>query len=194
LKNLEEQLGRVIVDWRGCQKCPALVSYRNKQVWGRVVGKPSQGGLMLIGEAPGAKEDKSGESFIGKSGEKLDRWIGRARIKDLFITNTVCCKPPRNRNPKYTELKNCWPRLQEMILILRPKVIITCGAVASNWILDTNKTMKGMIQSVYRWRLGDELKAKVVPIYHPSFLIRKRSPQLEDKMVKRLFCARGLSK
>ena len=94
--------------------------------------------LMLIGEAPGFYEDKEGKPFVGKAGQLLDKIfasVGLSREKDVYICNTLKCRPPENRNPLPEEKEACWEYLKAQIDIIKPKIILLCGNVAVQSIL-----------------------------------------------------------
>lgn len=186
-----ERLNDIVSDWMGCTDCD-LCKRRTQQVWLRIEGEPRINGIMLIGEAPGADEDKEGTPFVGKAGAKLNRLLIDANIDSIFITNTVMCRPPGNRNPTKYEMRACWPRLQRMIEIMKPSVIITVGNIPSHWILENDKSMRSLSEKIYNWRLGNILSAKVVPTYHPSFLLRQKSASLDRTVINRLKLAKGL--
>lgn len=149
---------------------------------------------MLIGEAPGADEDKTGIPFVGRAGKLLNEFLIKAgldRKKDLYIANTVKCRPPENRKPTKEEKIACEDNLKKQIDMVKPKVIILCGATAmESFIKDKKLTI-----SKARGQVFDLNGIKLVPIFHPSYLLRQHSMQkgsprdlmLEDlKMVKAL--------
>ncbi len=163
-----------------CQKCPELVKSRTKVVFG--CGN-EQAEILFIGEAPGANEDKQGLPFCGMSGKILNELLTSANLQreDIFITNTVLCRPPNNRNPAKDEIENCRERLNKLIEIMRPKVIVTIGNFATERILGKNgiKSMRGKVHSV----IFDGQEIKVVPVIHPaSYLYSGRNPQMLKEM------------
>ena len=124
-----------------CQKCP-LGQSRNKFVFG--VGDPNAS-LLLVGEAPGAEEDKLGEPFIGRAGKLLDKIlaaIGRNRQKDVYICNVMKCRPPNNRDPLRSEVDQCEPYLLHQIHLIKPKLIVALGRVAGQTLLNVDKSLK----------------------------------------------------
>lgn len=187
-----EDLNGIISDWTGCTDC-GLHEGRKSQVWFRAEGEIDKSGIMIIGEAAGADEDRHGIPFVGKAGAKLNRLLVDADIVDVFITNTVLCRPPNNRNPKRSELRACWPRLQRMIEVMEPSVIVCLGNVPAHWLLETDKSMRAMSGRVFDWSLGNILKAKVLPIYHPSYLLRQQSGALDNFVVERLGLAKRMA-
>jgi DNA polymerase len=133
--------------------------------------------LMLIGEAPGFYEDKEGKPFVGKAGQLLDRIfesVGLTRKKDVYICNTVKCRPPENRNPLPDEKDACWEYLKAQIDIIQPKIILLCGNVAVQSILGS---VGGITKIRGKWFHGGENvhEAKLMPIFHPSYLLRNDS-------------------
>ncbi|NOX20855.1 MAG: uracil-DNA glycosylase [Nitrospirae bacterium] len=148
-----------------CQRC-RLSQRRKNLVFGE--GNP-EARLMFIGEAPGAEEDLQGRPFVGPAGELLTRLINKMGFKreDVYIANTVKCRPPNNRKPREDELSQCMPFLKKQIDIINPTVIMTLGDVAA-------KALLGDIGSITRVR-GKLFKYKnipVVPTFHPSYLLR----------------------
>ena len=133
--------------------------------------------LMLIGEAPGFYEDKQGKPFVGKAGQLLDRIfasVGLSRQNDVYICNTIKCRPPDNRNPLPDEKEACWEYLKAQIDIIQPQIILLCGNVAVQSILGD---IGGITRIRGKWFNGDEKVhgAKLMPIFHPSYLLRNDS-------------------
>lgn len=135
--------------------------------------------VMLIGEAPGADEDVSGIPFVGRAGKLLSQLIeeaGISRDNDLYICNTVKCRPPENREPLPEEKEACAHYLEAQINIVRPKLIILCGATAASSFLG-----KGLKISQIRgnkYMLFDKIPATV--IFHPSYLLRNHSEEINS--------------
>ena len=133
--------------------------------------------IMLIGEAPGADEDKLGKPFVGRAGKLLNEFLknaGLERQKDLYIANTLKCRPPENRKPKKEEKVACEKFLHAQIKTIKPKVIVLCGATAMESFLD-----KKFKISKVRGEIFDNVAGykgiKFVPILHPSYLLRQHS-------------------
>ena len=155
-----------------CAKCP-LAESRTNVVFSDGTPNPK---LMLIGEAPGFYEDNQGQPFVGKAGQFLDRIfasVGFSR-KDIYICNTIKCRPPENRNPLPDEKEACWEYLKSQIDIIQPKIILLCGNVAVQSILGN---VGGITHIRGKWFDGDEKVhgAKLMPIFHPSYLLRNDS-------------------
>jgi DNA polymerase len=149
-----------------CQKCP-LGATRNKFVFG--AGDP-QANLMLVGEAPGAEEDRLGEPFVGRAGKLLDKIlkaINRSRSKDVYICNVLKCRPPNNRDPLTSEVEQCEPYLLKQIEIIRPKLIVALGRVAGKTLLKVEQPLKDM-----RGKLHDYFGIPLIVVYHPAALLR----------------------
>ena len=133
--------------------------------------------LMLIGEAPGFYEDNQGKPFVGKAGQLLDKIfdsVGLSRENDVYICNTIKCRPPENRNPLPDEKEACWEFLKAQIDIIKPQIILLCGNVAVQSILGD---IGGITKIRGKWFQGGEnvYSAKLMPIFHPSYLLRNDS-------------------
>jgi DNA polymerase len=135
-----------------------------------------QADLMFIGEAPGADEDQKGEPFVGRAGQLLTKIIEAIQIKreDVFIGNINRCRPPGNRAPTLPEAHTCRPYLLREIAIVRPKVIVVMGNTACQNLLDTKvgiTKLRGSFQDYYG--------IKVMPTFHPAYLLRDPSKKRE---------------
>lgn len=148
-----------------CKEC-ALGETRTKFVFG--TGNPNAD-AMLIGEAPGADEDKQGEPFVGRAGKLLTDILTAIQFKreDVFIANILKCRPPNNRDPKPEETDTCFPYLDKQIELVNPKIILCLGRVAANGLLNKKMTLG-------EWRKEEhEYKGiKVIVTYHPAALLR----------------------
>ena len=130
--------------------------------------------IMLIGEAPGKNEDETGLPFVGRAGKLLDQLLlsqNLTRKNDLYICNTVKCRPPENRVPTDFEKTQCRKYLEAQIEIIKPKIILLCGATAVKSILNIKEPIS-MIRG--QWIIGEN-GAKIMPIFHPSYLLRNSS-------------------
>ena len=158
-----------------CNKCPELVAQRqstnSKYVPGS--GNPSAQ-ILVIGEAPGAEEEKQGLPFVGKAGNLLTNILKAAGIErdQIFITNTVKCRPTANRDPLPCEAKNCRPFLDMQIKIINPKWIICFGRIASMYLLGKDENAK---MAELRIAKHEYQGRKVICTYHPSYLLRTPS-------------------
>ena len=149
----------------GCPRCK-LSKSRTNIVFGQ--GNPGAE-LMFVGEAPGRDEDEQGLAFVGRAGQLLTKIIeamGRKR-EDVYIANILKCRPPNNRNPEADEVASCRPFLEEQIRLISPKVIVTLGTFAAQALLETDEPI-GRMRG--RWRSAHG--ARVMPTFHPAFLLR----------------------
>ncbi|MEZ5405436.1 MAG: uracil-DNA glycosylase [Verrucomicrobiia bacterium] len=158
-----------------CQKCPHLVRSRTQVVFG--VGN-IDAELMLVGEAPGADEDRLGEPFVGRAGQLLNKMLeamGLSRDK-VYISNVLKCRPdmppgaPGNRKPTIEEMNTCLPYLKEQIELIQPKAIIALGATAVTGLLGVEAPI-GKLRG--RWLQFQDIA--VMPTYHPAYLLRNQS-------------------
>lgn len=167
-----EELQEIREKALNCEKCP-LCKTRTKVVFSDGTPNPK---LMLIGEAPGFYEDQQGKPFVGKAGQLLDKIfasVGLSR-KDIYICNTLKCRPPENRNPLPDEKEACWEYLKAQIDIIKPQIILLCGNVAVQSILPN---IGGITKIRGKWYQGGDIVhgAKLMPIFHPSYLLRNDS-------------------
>ena len=127
--------------------------------------------IMIIGEAPGREEDESGTPFVGRAGKLLDEilfYLGLDRNK-IFITNTVKCRPPENRNPENEEIVACKHYLKDQIAHIKPKLLILLGKVAANSILQKDMCMRDMRGKIFD---KNEYDLPIFVLYHPAFILR----------------------
>lgn len=139
-------------------------------------GPTYQPDLVLVGEAPGANEDREGIPFVGRAGKLLDELLEGAgtRRSQVTITNTVCCRPPGNRDPEWAEIDACHPNLMAQLKLTNARVGVTLGRVAASIILDDPKVSIGATRSVPFIKYD-----KVwVPTYHPAYALR--NPQAKS--------------
>jgi uracil-DNA glycosylase len=155
----------------GCIKC-GLHKTRTNTVFG--VGDENAD-WMLIGEAPGAEEDRLGDPFVGQAGKLLDNMlaaIGLSRRKNVYIANVLKCRPPGNRNPTPEEVAQCSPHLLQQIELIKPKLILAMGRFAAQTLLETSASIASL-----RGRLHRYAGVPLIVTYHPAYLLRT----LEDK-------------
>lgn len=165
LAQIREELG-------DCKRCK-LHSTRRNIVFG--VGA-EDAPLMFVGEAPGEQEDKRGEPFVGPAGELLTKMIeamGWTR-QSVYIANTVKCRPPNNRNPQPDELAQCTPFLDAQIRSIAPRIIVTLGRPAANHVLGRDAPI-----SALRGKFHDRGGVKVMPTFHPAYLLREPDKKKE---------------
>jgi len=125
---------------------------------------------MLVGEAPGAEEDRVGEPFVGQAGKLLDNMlaaVGLRRGHNVYIGNVIKCRPPGNRNPEPAEVAACAPYLVRQIALIQPKLIVALGRFAAQTLLDTDATIASLRGSVHRYA-----GVPLVVTYHPAYLLR----------------------
>ena len=132
--------------------------------------------LMVIGEGPGAEEDRRGLPFVGKAGQLLDKMlasIGRSRTENTFITNVNYWRPQGNRNPETDELAVCRPFVDRMIELVQPKLIIAAGGVPAVSLLASKDGIMKLRGNEYAYSTPDGFKAPMIPILHPAYLLRR---------------------
>ena len=181
------------IDWpelkvrvAACTRC-SLANGRTQTVFG--VGSLAAKWL-IVGEAPGAEEDRQGEPFVGRAGQLLNamlRAIGLAR-EEVFIANVLKCRPPGNRDPSAEEAAQCLPFLEQQIALLRPALMLAVGRIAAQNLLRTDVTLGRLRQQVHRFGLS---KVPLVVTYHPAYLLR--SPNEKRKAWEDLKFAREVS-
>ncbi|OGQ04414.1 MAG: uracil-DNA glycosylase [Deltaproteobacteria bacterium RIFCSPLOWO2_01_44_7] len=171
-KTLEE-IRAEIGDCKRCRLCEG----RKNIVFG--VGSP-KAQLMFIGEGPGRDEDIQGEPFVGRAGQLLTKIIEAMGLKrsTVYIANIAKCRPPENRAPLPDEAATCIPFLHQQIETIKPKVIVCLGSVAFQYLLETDQKISAM-----RGQWQEFRGIKVMPTYHPAFLLRNpdaKRPVWED--------------
>lgn len=158
----------------GCTRCP-LAAGRTKVVFGS--GDPAAD-LMFVGEGPGHDEDLQGEPFVGRSGKLLDRLLveemGLTRDR-VYITNTVKCRPPGNRDPLPVEVATCRAYLESQIDLIEPRVIVTLGNFAARLLLETTTGVSTLRGRSYPYPGRHAGTVAVVPTFHPSYVLRNGS-------------------
>jgi uracil-DNA glycosylase len=155
----------------GCTKC-GLHQARTQTVFG--VGDENAD-WMLIGEAPGAEEDRLGDPFVGQAGKLLDNMlaaIGLSRRENVYIANVLKCRPPGNRNPAPDEVEKCTPHLLKQIELIQPKLILAMGRFAAQTLLKSDASIASLRGRVHRYA-----GVPLIVTYHPAYLLRT----LEDK-------------
>jgi DNA polymerase len=184
-----ETLEAIRADLGDCHRCK-LAGGRKTIVFGQ--GNPGAR-LMFVGEAPGGDEDEQGLAFVGKAGQLLTKIIEAIgmRRKDVFIANVLKCRPPGNRNPEPDEIVQCQPFLERQIASIRPEVLVGLGKFGAHWLLKTAEPITRL-----RGRLGEFQGIKVMPTYHPAYLLRNpgaKKEVWEDMKVVRDLLARSRS-
>jgi DNA polymerase len=125
---------------------------------------------LLVGEAPGAEEDRLGEPFVGQAGRLLDNMLAAIELRrgdNVYIANVLKCRPPGNRNPEPDEVAKCTPFLLKQIQLIQPKLIVAMGRFAAQTLLNTDATIASL-----RGRLHNYAGVPLVVTYHPAYLLR----------------------
>jgi DNA polymerase len=164
-----------------CTRCDQLCSNRKQTVYGE--GNPAAR-VCFFGEAPGEQEDATGRPFVGRSGELLTKMIEACKLSrdQVYILNTVKCRPPGNRNPTPDEIANCREYFEEQLQIVQPQYIVCLGLVAVQTLLKTTQSIGKLRSRFHRYH-----DSKVLATYHPSYLLRypevKREAWTDLKML-----------
>jgi DNA polymerase len=167
-----------------CSRCKLHALGRRQVVFG--VGNP-QADLMFVGEAPGADEDAQGIPFVGRAGQLLTKIIEAIGLSrdNVYIANVIKCRPPQNRNPEQDEVDTCEPFLFQQIDVIKPKVVVALGTFAARALLRTLDPISRLRGRVYEYR-----GAKLIPTFHPAYLLRnpgsKREVWEDMKLVREL--------
>jgi DNA polymerase len=183
-KSPADALAAIRADIGDCTRCKLHTLGRSQVVFG--VGNP-QADLMFVGEAPGADEDVQGIPFVGRAGQLLTKIIEAIELKreDVYIANVIKCRPPGNRNPEPDEVETCEPFLFRQIDVIKPKVIVALGKFAAQALLRTDAPISRLRGRVFEYR-----GSKLIPTFHPAYLLRnpasKREVWEDMKLVKSL--------
>ncbi|MDJ0975564.1 MAG: uracil-DNA glycosylase [Planctomycetota bacterium] len=159
-----------VVECRRCKLC----AERSQTVFGEGSSTPR---LAVVGEAPGAEEDRTGRPFVGRAGQLLTKMLGAIGLarEDVFIMNVLKCRPPQNRNPRPDEVAACRPYLHEQLEILRPDLILALGSPAVRELLRTERGITSL-----RGRFAKTPDGwRVMPTYHPAYLLRNPAAKRE---------------
>jgi DNA polymerase len=160
-----EILQDIRLDLGDCQRC-RLAKDRKNIVFG---SGSSSAKLVFVGEGPGFEEDQQGEPFVGPAGQLLTKIIEAIHLsrEQVYICNIVKCRPPRNRNPQPDEIKTCFQFLDRQIAAIRPDFICALGTIAAQTLLNTAEPISRL-----RGRFHDYKGIKLLPTYHPAYLLR----------------------
>jgi uracil-DNA glycosylase family 4 len=171
-RSRQEALSTIVADLGDCTRCK-LHRGRTNIVFG--VGSPDTR-LMFVGEGPGADEDEQGIPFVGRAGQLLTQIIKAMGFErdQVYIANVVKCRPPDNRNPEPDEIERCEPFLMRQIDIIKPAVIVALGKFAAQTLLRTTQPISRLRGQFHR--IGD---IRVMPTFHPSYLLRNPSAKRE---------------
>lgn len=167
-----------------CERCP-LAATRTQVVFG--TGRPTAR-LMLVGEAPGADEDRDGAPFVGRAGRALDTLLSEAGIDraDAYVTNTVKCRPPDDRPPTVIEIDACRPYLDLELSVVRPEVVVALGATATRRLVDARARIAALAG-----RSIDVDGIARFATYHPSPSSLNRDPERSVRLRATLVAAGG---
>lgn len=172
-----EKLNSLKSECLNCYKCE-LGKTRTNIVFSD--GNPETATAVLIGEAPGENEDLTGTPFVGRAGKLLNEFLEKAgisRIDDVYIINTVKCRPPKNRVPEREEKLQCENYLHAQIDIIQPKVLIFCGATALKSFSDSKTPISKIRGELMEIEVRGK-KYQAMPIFHPSYLLRQHSTEI----------------
>jgi DNA polymerase len=149
-----------------CTRCEHLAACRTHTVFGEGSVTPR---IVFFGEGPGADEDRLGRPFVGKAGQLLTKMIEACKLRreEVYILNTVKCRPPGNRNPDPNELKNCREYFEQQLSVLRPEYIVCLGAISSQTLLNSKLSVGRLRGKFHRY-----FDSKVLVTYHPAYLLR----------------------
>ena len=164
-----DELAAVITDFNGS---PLKASCENTVVYDGTAGAS----LMVIGEGPGAEEDRQGKPFVGKAGQLLDKMlaaIGRRRTENALITNVNYWRPPGNRNPELDELVVCRPFVDRMIELSRPKMIVAAGGVPAVSLLNSRDGIMKLRGNEFSYTTPGGFSVPLIPMLHPAYLLRR---------------------
>jgi len=152
-----------------CTRCQ-LSATRNNTVFGE---GNADAVVMFVGEAPGEDEDTTGRPFVGRAGKLLTTVLHSVGLKreEVFIANTVKCRPPGNRIPNEEEMQCCFPYLEAQIAVINPTLVVTLGGVSTSFLLGEKTSISRVRGKMFEWRGGK----KIFPMYHPSYLLRYHS-------------------
>jgi uracil-DNA glycosylase len=166
-----------------CEACD-LYKTRTNPVFG--VGN-ADADLLIIGEAPGANEDKQGEPFVGRGGQLLTNMLSAIGFKreDYYIANILKSRPPNNRDPSLNEVKACTPYLLRQISLIKPKLILAVGRIAAHYLLSTNESMASLRGNLFHFGIN---KIPLLVTYHPAYLLR--SPREKRKAWQDMQCVK----
>ncbi len=172
----QERLEKLKASFADCNKC-GLASTRTNIVFGDGFADTK---LMFIGEGPGAEEDAQGLPFVGRSGQLLTKMINAMGLsrQQVYIANIVKCRPPSNRDPLMEEAQACIGYLRSQIQIINPEIIVCLGSISLNFLLQPEGKMKLGISKL-RGQWQDFYGYKVLPTFHPAYLLRNPSKKKE---------------
>jgi len=170
-----------VLDWQQlqdkvsqCQSCQ-LSAHRTQTVFG--VGDLNAD-LLIVGEAPGYYEDQQGEPFVGRAGQLLNAMLKAIglRREQVYISNVIKCRPPKNRDPKAEEVSHCSAFLERQVQLLQPKLILALGRHAAHYLLTSNLSLAKLRNKVHIFRQND---IPLIVTYHPAYLLRNPADKVK---------------
>jgi uracil-DNA glycosylase family 4 len=172
-RSAADALSQIRTDLGDCTRCKLHALGRKQIVFG--VGN-ADADLMFVGEAPGGEEDIQGIPFVGRAGQLLTKIIEAIGLTrdDVYIANVIKCRPPQNRNPDPDEVETCEPFLFRQIDVIKPKVIVALGTFAARGLLRTIDPISRLRGRVFEYR-----GARLIPTFHPAYLLRNPSSKRE---------------
>ena len=160
-----------------CEKCKACELHKTRHNAVFADGKPETASVVLIGEAPGENEDLQGIPFVGRAGKLLNEFLAKAELSrdsNLYLINTVKCRPPKNRVPTNNEKESCRHFLDAQIKIINPKIILLCGATALKSFITTKEPISKIRGEIFEIEINGK-QYPAMAIFHPSYLLRNHS-------------------
>ncbi len=178
-----KNINQIEQDVQNCRKCDLWKKRKNTVVGEGIVNAK----VMFIGEAPGYKEDLLGKPFVGKAGKILNELLhcGEFERNDVYITNILKCRPPKNRNPKSAEISICTSYLDKQIRNIQPKVIATLGNFSTTYILKKFKLKVEEIGKIHGKIYPIKsltFECSIIPLYHPAAAVY--NPKLKSILIK----------
>lgn len=186
LKDQRVKYEELFMACKSCTKC-TFSSERKNIVMGRTMWFSGESnlnaGIMIIGEAPGANEDKEGKPFIGAAGKYMQAAIDMLGLtSSVYITNILKCRPTNNRDPTLEEKNNCFPYLREQIKLIKPKLIVTVGRHSFNSLVPDHQLVITKEEGKIFHYSNDETLIPVIPMLHPAYMLRQKGSKHYDKL------------
>lgn len=162
-----EELKTMMEDFEGC----SLKFSANSTVFGH--GNP-HAALFVVGEAPGADEDRIGEPFVGRSGQLLNKMLAAIGVEreECFVSNILPWRPPGNRTPTNSEVAVCLPFLERQIELVKPKIVLMLGASAANALLNNSESISHLRNKILEYKINEQHKYSALATFHPAYLLR----------------------
>jgi DNA polymerase len=187
LAERQQRLDELAQQVAACTRCETLACTRTQTVFGE--GNP-QARVCFFGEAPGADEDRTGRPFVGRAGQLLTKMIEACQFarEEVYILNSVKCRPPNNRNPEPEEVAHCREYFETQLDLIEPEYIVCLGLVAAHALLETKLSVGKLRGRFHAYR-----NSKVLVTYHPSYLLRNPSAKrMAWEDLKRMLADMGI--